>query len=502
MNKKNIIVNIFSNWINFLVTILIAFFVSPIIVHSLGNDNYGIWILIVSITGYFTVLDFGINTAIVRFISMYTAQKNEQKANEIYCTSFAFFFVISFITILGTALFAFFFKDIFNIESLSKSYLYFVFFVVGTDLAFSLLFSVFLGTLTAMQQFTKINVISIASTLIKNVILVMFLISGYKLLTLAIIQLISTVLRYLAQYIIIRKEFSFFSFQLTHCRRDTFKKIYNYSIYSFIISIALKILFYTDSVVIGSLITVNEVTFYAIPATLIDYMEKFIWAIVAVLIPIISSQDAVSENKKNNESLYILGTKYTYMLSLPIIFVLFTVGDDFISMWMGKEYGIRCMWVLKILLIGYTVSLSQLIAQGILKGISKHKMLAYMLIIAAVANLSLSVVLSKRFGIEGVAIGTMLPLIIVNGIFIPLYTCRELNMKYVYYLRNSYLKPSVMLLILSIFYYMWPVTVFNYIQLALYAIIVILFTALFFWFFIIDKTHKVWFTKALLQRIS
>ena len=54
---RRLITNIFSNWANLVVVALIAFLVSPIIVHRLGNDLYGAWVLIISITAYFTVLE-------------------------------------------------------------------------------------------------------------------------------------------------------------------------------------------------------------------------------------------------------------------------------------------------------------------------------------------------------------------------------------------------------------------------------------------------------------
>ena len=65
---RRIIENIFSNWAGLLVSVAIAFVVSPIIVNTLGKEIYGIWTLIVSVTSYFTVLDFGVSTAIVRYV--------------------------------------------------------------------------------------------------------------------------------------------------------------------------------------------------------------------------------------------------------------------------------------------------------------------------------------------------------------------------------------------------------------------------------------------------
>ncbi len=209
MDKKKVLINIFSNWTSFVVGILLSFFVSPIIVHSLGNEKYGIWTLIVSVTGYFTVLDFGINSAIVRYISMYTAKKEYAKANESYSTAFMLFIIVGGIIILITSIFAYFFKDFFNIETLSRTYLYFVFFIVGTDLALSFVFSVYQAALCGLQDFFKINVISVSSALVKNALLVVLLLNGFSLMSLAAVQLLMSILRASLQYSIIRRKYNY-----------------------------------------------------------------------------------------------------------------------------------------------------------------------------------------------------------------------------------------------------------------------------------------------------
>ncbi|MBI4680233.1 MAG: oligosaccharide flippase family protein [Nitrospirae bacterium] len=480
---------------------LITFFVSPIIVHSLGNENYGIWTLIVSITGYFTVLDFGVNTAIVRYISMYMAKGEFKKAKGIYTTAFVFFFIIGISVFMVTAIMGYFFRDYFNIETLSKEYLYFVFFIVGADFAFNFIFTVNQATLFGLQDFLKVNTISISSIVVRSSLTVFFLLYGYSLVALAVIQLLASIFRALFQYLTIRKKYKFFVFNWQMYDRQMLKQIFNYSIYSFLISIALKILFFTDSVVIGKLIKVSEVTFFAIPAMMMDYTEKFIWTISAVMIPVISSHDATGDHEKNRE-IYIYGSKYSLMLSIPIIFVIYTNGANFISIWMGEEYGMRAEWVLKILTVGYAFYFPQMISHGVLKGISKHKIFAYILIAEAVANLGISVFLAKSLGIEGVALGTAIPLIIVNTIIVPMYTCRVLKLNILSYTMESYIKPLCALAILTVFYHYFNIKTANYLDLFLYTSSVIIFMAVFSFLFIIEKGHRDWAFNGLKSKLS
>lgn len=52
-----------------LIKVASALVISPIMIHGLGLDGYGVWVLAVSIAGYVDLLDFGFGLAAVRFYS-------------------------------------------------------------------------------------------------------------------------------------------------------------------------------------------------------------------------------------------------------------------------------------------------------------------------------------------------------------------------------------------------------------------------------------------------
>jgi O-antigen/teichoic acid export membrane protein len=436
VNTGLVLKNIVSNWANLVISVLIAFFVSPIIVHALGKEIYGVWVIIVSLTGYFTVLDFGVNTAIVRFISKATAQKDYKGARAIFSSSTAIFSGVFLLIVTATIVFGFFLRDIFNLQNLPSDYIYLVFLIAGLDLACGLVLSVYLGTLVGLQEFGFINGTAIIINIIRSVILITLMRLGYGLLTLAIIQIITTLLKALCQYIRIRTKYNYLYFDMKTIDRSVVSKLYNYSIFSFIIAISLKVLFYTDSIVIGSKIGFAAVTFFAIPSTLLTYLQQFVWSMISVLVPVISANEGTGQ-QSGNARLYQVGTRYSLLVAMPVVISLFFFGDDFISIWMGPEFGEQSKSVLRLLLVGYGFSFSQMIAQGILKGISRHRVLAYILSVEAAANLGLSLALARSYGIEGVAFGTMLPLLASNMAIIA-YTCRQMALPLPQYLAKGY----------------------------------------------------------------
>ncbi len=79
---------------NYLVTgteLLIGIFMLPFNVAHLGQSAYGLWILVASVTVYFSMFDMGYGVAQVRFAAKYRAQGDTTALNEIASTMFCMF---------------------------------------------------------------------------------------------------------------------------------------------------------------------------------------------------------------------------------------------------------------------------------------------------------------------------------------------------------------------------------------------------------------------------
>jgi O-antigen/teichoic acid export membrane protein len=117
-------------------------------------------------------------------------------------------------------------------------------------------------------------------------------------------------------------------------------------------------------------------------------------------------------------------------VSLPILITLIVRGDNFIGVWMGPQYSRTSGTVLAILAIALVFSLQNTPATSIAFGIEKHKTIAMWAIGEAVANLTLSIVLARKIGIYGVAIGTLVPSLAVNLLLWPRYVSHLVGIHY------------------------------------------------------------------------
>ena len=103
MHWDRILRNSFSNWSSYLVTAVVGFMLTPIVVQSLGNTRYGLWTLVLSITGYFGLLDLGIRSSVSRFLTRHLALNDQTGLNRTASTAFVILACGGIVAFLGTA---------------------------------------------------------------------------------------------------------------------------------------------------------------------------------------------------------------------------------------------------------------------------------------------------------------------------------------------------------------------------------------------------------------
>ena len=67
--KKEIKIGAILGYVNMIVSLLVSFLYTPILLKHLGQSEYGLYALVASIIGYLSVLDMGFGNAMIRFVS-------------------------------------------------------------------------------------------------------------------------------------------------------------------------------------------------------------------------------------------------------------------------------------------------------------------------------------------------------------------------------------------------------------------------------------------------
>jgi O-antigen/teichoic acid export membrane protein len=221
--------------------------------------------------------------------------------------------------------------------------------------------------------------------------------------------------------------------------RATFGTIRGYSIHALLAMLAGRISFQTDAIVIGAFLPPQQITFFMLAGRLVEYAKDSLRVATTVLTPAVSALEAQGQKAAIREVL-LNSTRYVLWLILPVQLGLMFLGRPFLNLWMGPDYAQRSYPTLLILSLPLALALSQSVSARILYGIGELRWFARVTCLEALVNLVLSVALVPTYGIEGVALGTAIPNVLVNCV-IAFHMCRLLDVTLGQYLVRSFLGP-------------------------------------------------------------
>jgi O-antigen/teichoic acid export membrane protein len=129
------------------------------------------------------------------------------------------------------------------------------------------------------------------------------------------------------------------------------------------------------------------------------------------------------------------------LVVVPATLVLLTLGDRIIRIWMGPEFSVA--WLLPILALGHMTALSTQPAYFVLLGLAKHGIPAALNLATAIVSTIVTAVLLARtdLGLNAAALGIAVPLTLSNGVILPIYTSRVLNVRLRDLLAQACLRP-------------------------------------------------------------
>ncbi len=448
---KSILTNSFFKTSGFVYTAVITFFITPFLINKLGNNLYGIWTLVIGLTGYMGLLDFGMRTAIVKYISQYLAVKEYGRMKKIGDSAMTLFVVAGFFSWLTLIVLSFFFETFFNIPAGLSINFPMIMCIIGGDVFFTFLFMVYQGSIAGFQRYDLSVRNGLTAFTLKSILIVVILLNGYGLITLSIVVLLSNLSGYILNYYSFKSISPHVSYSIGYINKKYFDKLWQYSWKSFVTNISDRLIYYSDSIIIGIFLNAESITFYTIASTIIIYVRQLVLSATEVFVPAISAADA--ENKTEYiQEMVIKCSKLVFFILIPLCSSLLVVGEEFIKLWIGTGYEVSFQ-VLVILVISQLIVLSQYGITLVLYGTGQHDILAKTNVAAAILNIALSVILVHFYGVIGVALGAAIPLCLLRLIFVlPRVFCL-LNLEVGRYLKQV-IFPVVLVFVFH-FLFLW-----------------------------------------------
>jgi O-antigen/teichoic acid export membrane protein len=435
--------NVSTRYLAIIAETVIGLVMLPFNLRHLGTADYGLWVLLGSITVHFSVLDLGYAGALVKFMAQYRAHRNAQALNEIASTLFFIFAGVGLIAYAVAAGVAFNLDHLFRISPAQAQIGQWVLLIIGIHVAMNFPFSVYGGVISGFQRYDQNNIVAIATSIMVAVVNAAVLMAGYGLVALVAA---TTAVRLIAYMVYRRNAYRVFPelrISASLFRRQRLREVTGFSVYSSIIDWANKLNYQLDELVIGAFIGSGAVAVWAPAERIISGTQRLTNQLNGVLFPAIVDSDA-SNQQARLQQILLQGTRLSLAMVVPITAALVLLADPLIHAWLREKAAAMAgaAPVIQILALAVAIRVGNATGTTVLKGAGQHRMLAFVNLGTGAVNLSLSIALIKPFGLVGVAYGTLIP-IAASSMFV-LYpaACRRVGLSVGYAVTHSVL-PAV-----------------------------------------------------------
>ena len=419
--------NITATWIAHFTSMFIAIYLMPYILKVLGDDKYGVWLFINSIAGYSALLYLGMGGVVARFVSTHHAKEEWNELNEVVSVVFSVYLAMGALALAIAGTLAWLAPHSYDWGIVNGTEVRWVILILGLNITLSLIGSVYGGVLMGLQRFDLVQIYGISACITKLILTLLFLQYEWGLLILAVIFLCMTIIENIGPIYLAYKELPTLTIRMRNWSKRRLKTCFSFSTFSFIDSLAWRMIYATDTIVIGLMMGKSIIVPYFIASRLSNFISTPILHIGSISMPQAGALHASEEKKQLHELIY-RSVGLAFVLTCGFLIGSYYFGESVIRTWVGTGYE-DAYDILLILLGAQVIAIPMNIMRRLLFGVGLIKLPALMYLSEAICNLGLTLLLIPHLGLKGVAYGTAIPILIIELFVILPYAIKHLDLK-------------------------------------------------------------------------
>jgi O-antigen/teichoic acid export membrane protein len=406
--------NSLFSFVSFLVTALALAVTTPIIVHHLGAEQYGIYSLSLTVVTFLALLDAGISTALVRFVADRWALGDIGGINRLVSASFALYLGLGFLGLVATVVVsAFFVDEIFNLTRSAVELAKYAFLVSGIAFFFNFISKVFSAVILGLQRNDVSARIKIALTSLTGVGTVLLVYLGFSVRALVVL---TAALSSAGFVVYARMAYRLLPELTVRARTDTsvLSTTLRFSGWIFLANASAFLLFQLDRVFLGILKSVSLVTYYAIPGSIASYLYVAVANLASITIAVGAGLFALEQHERIVQ-LYLRATRFVLLFLLSMGIPAFVLAHPFLHYWIGAEFADRSTSVLRVLVLTYALLGLTVVPYNLILAAGRPRVLGLLNLAMCGTNLVLILILVPPYGLMGAAwayLLSVLPLVL------------------------------------------------------------------------------------------
>lgn len=434
---RRYITNVLWTWAGVAVGILSGFIVSPYTIRKIGDVNFSIWSLALSLVEYYWLIDLGFRSATMKMSAEYHTLDDRQRLNELMSTGVFYSSIMGAVLAVATVLLASYPGRFFHIEQPVFKQLILI---AGLSWSLGMVFNIYGACLDGFQRFDIFGRILIVTTLLRSIGVVLVLYSGYGVLQMGFVLLGSQLLIYLLTYVSFRRVVPYARISWAGASLSMLRRMSSYGIHTFTSNVSTQLLQRSVPALIARYLPVQFVAYYMVPVRILEYSGDAVGRVGTVTTP--NATELMAKGRKQElVSLGILANRYCLALFIPLSAFLLVYGYEVYSLWIRPSFAKESAYLLPVLLLGNTAMYGQFNSVSILFGMGRHKVYARCLLVEAILTVAGMMYLLPRYGLWGAAWLAAVLMFVNRAVIVCILAARELEVNPFVYAARIYSIP-------------------------------------------------------------
>lgn len=410
------------------VQVVVQLIYVPLLLGSIGQDEYGLYQLIGSVMSYLVSINGVLSAGIGRFYCKYIAEGEERKAENSLAIARRVYWGVSVFALVVVGLLIAVFRVVygasFTTEQIEECTAMLV--VLGVNAVVTMNNTISIAAITAHERFVFLKLSSLAVLVAQPFLVILltryfpsalcvsFVILGMNIICAAVQSL------YRRNVLRVGKRYFGWDSRLA-------KALLSFSGSIILVTVADQIFWKTDQLIVGYMFGASSVAVYAVGAQIYQVYMNIGVAAGSVFLPRISELYHREHDMSGMSCLFIKFGRLNCMLLLFVLGGFAVFGQDFIRIWAGEGY-FESYLVALIVMVPFTIDLIQNLGLTILQVTNQYYFRGVMYLAIAVVNIFLTVALLSIWGLPGAAISTGISMLIGNGFIMNWYYSKRVGL--------------------------------------------------------------------------
>ena len=398
-------------------TILLSLVTIRIVVHGLGADAYGVFVIASLLLGYIAFLDLGLTPAVVRSMAIHRAISGGESLERIIRTAFGALIILGLLGgLILAALTPFAVTTLLHIPPGLRADATFVFYVASIAFALNMGLVIFVAIPQGLQ---RLDLVSIRSAVLATLLTIGQMATiklGGGLRWVTIVSFASNIASLAVFGVLAPRLLPRMSFR-PMLAPDALRELAGFGLKRFVSQVAVQVIFQLDRIIVGVFLPIRAVTFYSVPLSVTQRFLVFHGSIANSYFPAASELHGLGDTQRMRR-LYLTTVKLNAALMIMLVALVVGLATPILDAWLGPEFARASAQILVVLALGYGLTALVGVAGQLTDASGRPGWTAGFVVASAALNVALSIILVPRIGAIGAAYALLIQNAVVGLLFL------------------------------------------------------------------------------------